>query len=188
MNLTNLIIAGVPRSGKTILAKKLAATSNLSHISGDALIHAFEDTYPNLEISHDASDYKTLCSNFKPFLFRFLDSLYHFQIPYILDTFYITSQDIAELQIRHAAHAVVLGYPNCTVPQKLAEIRANEKTYDWTGLFDDNSISQDLERFILASKRLQTESATHAIEFVDVSQSWPETIEQVFTSLQLKIG
>lgn len=44
----HLIIAGVPRTGKTTTCMRLANTKLYQHICMDAVVEAFEKTYPRI--------------------------------------------------------------------------------------------------------------------------------------------
>lgn len=181
-NLT-LIVGGVPRSGKTTLCRRIAHERRLSHVSLDALIHAFEKAFPQIGISHDAVDFNELCVLIRPFLFEHLRWLTKFEIPFILDAYYLRPRDVEDLQTQGGFRAVFLGYPFTSPQERLNLLRANERDGDWTKLFSDDVMLSNIEAFIRASSRMKEWCEAAGQTFIDVSNDWENQLEQAYQQL-----
>ena len=72
----NVLILGPSRAGKTTLTKKLNETLNYSIVCFDNLIHAFEESFPQLGICHGVGGDKT-AANIAEFLTHYLRVLSH---------------------------------------------------------------------------------------------------------------
>lgn len=187
MSRKNLIIGGVPRSGKTTLCKRLANDARLTHVSLDALVHAFEKAFPTIGISNDATDYNDLCALIKPFLFEHLHSLSNFGIPFVLDGYYVRPQDLVELQTKEGFQAVFIGYPCADPHERLQLLRSTEHDSDWTKLFSDEVLISKIEGFIRASARLKEWCESAGVMFIDVSHDWDERLEALFQRFMAKM-
>jgi broad-specificity NMP kinase len=58
MNAKKIIVCGVPRAGKTTLARKLAHQLHVPHIVCDPIITAFHAMFPHLGIRHTNKSYE----------------------------------------------------------------------------------------------------------------------------------
>lgn len=72
----NIIIAGVPRAGKTSVSKRISALYGYQHINMDALIAAFEQNFPELGINTYAEmPSEEILSNISGRIAPFIDTM-----------------------------------------------------------------------------------------------------------------
>jgi hypothetical protein len=171
-----VIVGGVPRSGKTTLSRRLAKELSLNHISLDAVVHAFEEAFPALGITHDARDYNQLCEALKPFVLAYVRSLSRFGIRFILEGYYLRPQDFKD----EGFDLVFLGYPSADPQQMLTRLRALERDTDWTRSFADDVVLSDLQGFVRASSRIRSWCEEMGVLFVDVSSDAEAKLEETF--------
>jgi hypothetical protein len=178
-----IVVGGVPRSGKTTLCRRISRELSISHVSLDALIHAFEKAFPSLGITHDATDYEQLCDTLQPFLVEHLRALSRFQIPYVLDGYYVRPRDLVGLGIQGKCKAVFLGYPRADAQAMLECQRSFETSADWTRLFSDDVLRAHFQGFIRASVRMREWCREAGVLFVDVGDDWEASLEQCYREL-----
>lgn len=82
-----IILAGVPRSGKSILANRLCSQSHLSRIPIDSFITTFEELKPSCGIS--VNNFGRTCRILRPFLFGIVDQLQYEFMDAVIDGYYI---------------------------------------------------------------------------------------------------
>lgn len=164
----NYIVAGVPRSGKSTLAKILSAEFGLSVISGDALVSSFMNVLPGSGITHYGDSHAANCEALEPFLREYLRQMEQEQIPYVLDIYHLLPSSLAVLRESH--RICVLGYPEVDPGRKLASMRSQEGELDWTVDLSDAQLLELVHRFIAESRALQKECAALDIPFVDTAR------------------
>lgn len=176
----NIILGGVPRSGKTTLARRVCREFGLSHVSLDAIVKAFEKSFPDIGISNDAPDYQRLCDVVRPFLFEHLHWLGAWNIPFLLDGYYIRPKDLESLDVKGGWAAVFLGYPSVAASDHLTFLRGHEGDGDWTRTFSDEVLLADIERFSEASVRMREWCLEANVPFVDVGACESEALDEAY--------
>ncbi len=169
------IVAGVPTAGKSTFSRELIKKYFVQHICIDPIIEGFEDVFPQLGITHDAdnlNDHLKVCQNFKPFLFRMIESLKHDD--FVFDGFRLPFEDL------HATYPhlqyFVFGYPNSTPQERLDCVRQFDLS-NWTNEMSDTELLNTFEFFIEESKRLQRICQHLNIPFYDTGKDYLPNIE-----------
>ena len=97
----NLIIAGVPRAGKSTISNKLSRTLGFQHVSMDSINAGFERCFPELGINTSADDMTNIeilvniSAKIAPFIRAMLDSGEYdeFKPGMVLDVFQLLPED-----------------------------------------------------------------------------------------------
>ena len=119
----NCLVAGVTNSGKTVFSRRLVEEYGYSRIPGDALVMAFEKSFPEIGIGHDRESYESACRQFGGYLVHLMNALaWESTMPYVVDTFhtqpaYLHGIDISKTTI------LFLGYPEVEPYQKTEQSR-----------------------------------------------------------------
>lgn len=179
------IIAGISRSGKTTLARRLQKQTGFSLVSGDALMCTFESIFPELGIGHE-SDWKTVCRKWEDFLLVYLNHMLTYEnIPFILDTCHLLPEQVAKRDLHKKYHVVFLGYPSRTPQEKLQDIRTYKTGhYDWTDEREDAELAATLERFVKNSAYIETECQKYNLPFIDTSTGFNDALDQAYKNLE----
>lgn len=180
-NRKHMIIAGVPRSGKTTLTSKLAKSLKYQHLAMDTIVMAFDKVFPETGILHtDCWDFVQTSEKFIKFLKRMteIDNYAKFDYKMALDLYHITPKDFSENMDRNLCDIYFLGYPNISVEEKFQQIRKFDTEFDWTSKSTDDVVLEHLTKYIEISKWLEKECKKYDLPFVDVSWNREKVLDE----------
>ncbi len=96
----HIIIAGVPRAGKSTVSKMIAKKYGYQHISMDSIIAGFEKVFPQVGIDTDAKidvkeNVQSISAKIAPFLRAMMDSGEYDECDYgmVIDVFQLLPED-----------------------------------------------------------------------------------------------
>lgn len=96
----HIIIAGVPRAGKSTVSQRIAKEFGYQHISMDSIIAGFEKAFPQVEIDTGADvdvkeNVQSISSKIAPFLRAMMDSGEYDECDYgmVIDVFQLLPED-----------------------------------------------------------------------------------------------
>lgn len=96
----HMIIAGVPRAGKSTVSQMIAKKYNYQHISMDSIIAGFEKNFPQVGINTDADtdvkeNVQSISAKIAPFLRAMMDSGEYDECDYgmVIDVFQLLPED-----------------------------------------------------------------------------------------------
>lgn len=178
----SIIIGGVPRAGKSTLARMLKAKLGFSHIPTDALVSAFQRTYPDLKITHKNDILKTWVL-FTPFMNEALISL-----AWILEGFGVEGAHLHpeyfSQQVKDTYHIVFIWYPTLNADEKLSEIRKrDEGKKERTNKVDDETLHRSLTERIANSRDIQKMCQEQGFTFIDTSEDQDGAIAKAFDEI-----
>lgn len=93
----HIIIAGVPRAGKTTLCSLLSNSSKYQHLTMDAIVMALEAAFPETKIKHtDCWDFLPTSKQLIKFIQEIIKTDNYSKLPYrlALDLYHITPRRI----------------------------------------------------------------------------------------------
>lgn len=137
----NIIILGTSRSGKTKLAVKISRELNYNIIGTDSLVSAFENTYPNMGISHKIRDGSST-RNLEPFLTNYIKSLNSsfnrkIGLNFIIEGAYINWEKIYDSYISKNFVLILLGTNYDSAEEYYTNIRKYDTENEWTYYLSD---------------------------------------------------
>ena len=179
----NLIVAGVSRSGKSILSRRLSVELRLSHIPVDAFVSTLARVFPQCGITHFGPSFKGMCEDQEPFLLELTRQLNFEDISYILDCYHILPAFLAGKLNWNSGDVVFLGYPNADPEQKLFDIRKYAHAPDWTIEIPDDEMLENIVKFIEHSRFLKLECDRLGLRFVDTSRNFEDALDIAFQEL-----
>lgn len=181
-NKRNIIIAGVPRAGKTTVCSYLAKTLKFQHIAMDAIIISLEKAFPETGVKHtDCWDFISTSKKWINFIKELTVNCNYDKLDYkiVFDMYHITPKDYIENINKETCDIYFLGYPNISIEDKFKQIRRFDTKYDWTSKTDDNIVKKHIHDYIEISKWLQSECEKYKIPFIDVSTERDEKLKNL---------
>ena len=167
----NLLIIGVPRSGKSTLANMMSNKCGFDLISIDAIVATFSKIFPELGIHLEPEKSEPVLSKF---IFEYLHQLCQ-ESPkrkFIIEGCHLSPETVAKNLDLEQCKVICLGYPTLSPEQFLVRARQT----DWAPNKDDNELIKMGEYFIKQSKLHQSVCAQHNIQFIDTSNDCQETL------------
>lgn len=164
------VIAGASLSGKTTARRFITTKHSISGLDTDTLRTMTNILQPDIEVGHDKlvlENYRGMRATIDAFIF----ARSFFDDDYILEGDCINIEDVARgLRRGTIANAVVMGYPNNTVDERLAILRG-VKTNHWSKVISQIELREKIAEFIEYSTFLEHEATKLGLNFIDVSYS-----------------
>ena len=182
----NVLVGGLTGSGKTIFSHRLVDGFGYSRIAGDALVLAFEKSFPKLGIGHELAGkspeqaYESACTQFGPFLVELMNALaWESTRPCVVDTFHVRPRDLHGIDERRTT-VLFFGYPEADAGQKALQMkRYQTQEYGapcgWVAS-DMVEVREKFRIFIQMSRDLREECLAHGFTFVDTGGDFAQSL------------
>jgi adenylate kinase family enzyme len=167
-----VILTGYPKSGKTLYSHRLAKRHRLSHLSLDALIDAFERTFPEHGITHDAPTLHEVVDNLRRFVRTWIHRQLHYQVPFLLEGYHLDLEELYATFSSQEVRIICLGYPSLSGKQKLRLTRKYSKAPDWTIDMKDEEMETWFQRAALKSGALRVRCERLGVPFIDTGREF----------------
>jgi len=194
----NLIILGVPRAGKSTLAKYIVRQmihdkNPVILIPGDSLMGGFTAQRTSIiwrilvrPLRHifpfiKRNSKKSLHNNYRRFITRFFNETSS-EFPVVFEGAYITPAQAAKMFDPKQCKIVVVGYPNANPKDKIADIRKFDNKNTAIGAQDEASLRKTVMNLIEISKQYEKESRGKFV-FLDTSKNYQETLKNFATNI-----
>ena len=181
------LLGGAPRTGKSILARRLVVEKRIPYFGIDALTTVLQESLPDLGIKHG-----------QPFIFKaekiwpILKSLLiHFieeEPDYLAEGDALLPKHVAELEKKYKNEIGVCftGFTKISPEDKLKEIRQfSDFKDDWTKERSDKEMLMDIKSMIEFSKYLKEECKKFDIKYFEISDNFQKNLDIVFNYLAL---
>jgi LPS sulfotransferase NodH len=177
------LVIGEPRAGKTTLSSRLALKTGVSHLHIDSLVDSFERVFPENGISHDGESHQHLARALAPFLSCWLERLCYHGISFVADSYHVILEDAVALRERLGIDLVYIGYPDINAAHKLALMRANGSSSDWTKNQPDDYLLDFLSRCRARSAAMVEMCARQGVKYVNTSSDFDSVINSAVVEL-----
>ena len=189
----NILVLGPSRAGKTTLTKKLNEKLNYSVVCFDNLIHAFEESFPQLGICHGAGAGKT-AANFADFLTCYLRMLSHRSgqkngIKFAAEGGYFDFDKIISAMNKYEMTKdflfIGLVFNNITPDELFDDIRKNDTEGDWSYNCNDATLKKCVSIFIEDSKMFYDKFQKHNFMIYDVSNDREKVLNKIVDDVKV---
>jgi len=176
-----LIIGGVARAGKSILAQRVAERLNISRIPGDSFVSTFEGLYPEHGICHDAA-HEIICQNVQEFFIRFWkSSRWDENYDFVFDTFHIHPRLLPLERLGPEYAFLFLGYAELSPEAMLLRARTHPNPNDWTRERGDAELLSLFANWIALSGEFRDVCAARGLAYIDTSHDFEGAQNTAFT-------
>ncbi|MGF1478494.1 MAG: hypothetical protein ACFB4I_03255 [Cyanophyceae cyanobacterium] len=175
-----IIIGGVPRTGKSILAKKLFDRYHGLVMHGDTLVNAIKNNYknafaPNFDTidTNNYRDYLLPMQNYLVKLVRNMGKGLDYNIS-IFESCYVLPESVAQLRKQGFVCSVFLLYNCLDIEQKIQDIRDYAKINPscWSHQYTDSELHVALNNFTTLSRFLRQECRKYQVHWFDLDDQW----------------
>ena len=167
------IIGGAPRSGKTMLSRRVVSEKRIPYFPLDALFEALANGAPQLDLHYEDS---LLSRPIKmwPISQHFFNFFFREEKDFLIEGDSILPSHVHEMVTTgKLIKSCFFGYTDLTRGEKLILVRKHHQgDIDWTkGLSDEKMLSM-IDEMILFSKYLNEECDKYSIKYFDVSHDF----------------
>lgn len=171
----HVIVAGIPRSGKTTLCLKLDKLG-FTHYKMDTIKRAINQIWDWQE-----SDWYKVSPKMGKLINKILrenraDTVYNHEY-YVIDTCHFLPCDVD--LIEDDTLIVFLGYKYISVESKVKEMRENDKDYYWSNSLSDNELENMVRENVEFSEVLSQECKKNNVIYFDTSYNRDEVLKSV---------
>ena len=177
----NVLIGGVPRSGKSTLAKLLLQHHGLSVLRGDWIMSRLVRTHPEVGISPKPASHEQTVAERTPYLLALFRKLTRYDdIPYVLDSALFSPRFVIEYakDLSDSCTMVFVGYPEADLATKLAEIKDYAERSDQclSHEIEVEALTAWVETWIRESREMRQQCLEHGFLFVDTSRDFEASL------------
>lgn len=186
----NIILFGVPRSGKTTFARMiLKEFSGYNIIEEDIVYTAYKQAVMNLEKKRNTN--KNVVVNVEtdsllPYELakQFFDKniMYEPKLNFILESSNIDTKTLMEYSKDNIV--LVFGYPKLTVKECINNVHIHDTGADWTYVEPDWRLNKFFTVYLKESKQLVKDCKKLNLKFVDTSYNRKEVLNNLFEWLK----
>ncbi len=180
------IISGVPRSGKSTLARKIFTEKNIPYFPIDAFTSCLEECAPELGIFHGQT-YAEEFEKISPIMKSLFTNLSQEEDSYIVEGDGILPHSLKSFQEtlgKESVRICYLGYDSESKEKKLENIRTHAISKDdWTTRYSDEQLLVIVEGMIERSSFIKEECQKNGIAYFDVSNNFENAQEHALDYL-----
>ena len=171
------LIDGVPRAGKSTLAKKLVEKNGIPFVSTDMVFNMLNDTIPEFNL---IEPYAERHIKFFPFFKNLMKHVQNSVKDYVIEGDIFLPSQVHELTKEYEIQACFLGFSKIT----LQEIKEHVGENDWLGDLSEADL-QNLPNWIMETSRgLKDECEKYQIPYVDMIEgSYGRNLDRAYTCL-----
>jgi broad-specificity NMP kinase len=172
-----IIIAGIPRSGKSTVAKTISEAHNYSYIPFDSFVSTFNKLYPNLGITH-YDNYKVVSKRVAPFLKELIKHINYEDISVVIDIYQLTPDDVRKYELDKISKIIYFGYTEISLEDKYNFIRKYSRSSDWTESLSEEELKAIIQEYIDESIEVKKKCEEYNIPFIDTGKDFKKTIKE----------
>ena len=186
----NIIIAGVPRAGKSTVSHMLSKKFGYQHVSMDSIIAGFEKCFPETGVStycglSSMDTLKLISSKMTPFVRAMLDSAEYdeFEPGIVLDMYQLLPEDY-EKYLRDANCEIVYLLTSDVTPQERFEIQKKYDTpKDYTFYKSDEELIEGAHYIVEQSILMKEQCEVYGLRYYETAHDREEVIKRLIKDL-----
>lgn len=187
----NIIIAGVPRAGKTTIASRISKKYGYQHISMDAIIAGFETVFPQLGIStmvemESVDILYNISNKIAPFISQMIksDEFDEAEAGMLIDIYQLLPEDyVKHIQNEHTQIFYFLT-SNVTPEERFVIQRKHDTKKDYTFYMSDDEIRFNCEFMVHQSKLMKNECIKYNLPYYETAHNREDVFETFLASLE----
>lgn len=191
----HLIVAGVPRAGKSTLARRIARTFGWQHVSMDAVIAGFEQCFPEtgvdtgLSVNAGKSSMeilRTISGKMAPFLRAMTspEEYDHKNGPMVIDMYQLLPEDYVKYLDPDICGILYLLTGDVTPEERCAIQKQYDTPEDYTYTLSDEERLEGAHYLVEQSKLMREQCERFGLPFYETSRERERVFEGILTALK----
>lgn len=187
----HIIIAGVPRSGKSTISQKIANDFGYQHISMDSIIAGIESVFPETNIDSDADTdpYENtlyISSKMAPFLRAMMDSGEYDECDYglVIDIYQLLPQHYVQYIDSSVCDIYYFGTSEVTPEERYKLLKKYDTPRDYTYYKPEEENKKSCAEIVAVSKQIKEQCRIHDLPYYDTSHDREQVFKAFFNHLE----
>lgn len=185
-----IIIAGVPRAGKSTVSKAIAAAYGYQHVSMDSILAGIEKVFPETGINtneemEEEQRLRKISAKVGPFIRAMTNSGEYDECEYgvIIDVYQLLPEDYVKYvdQEKCEIHYFITG--DVTPEERYQMLKKYDTPKDYTYYDSEEDNRESCQEIVTISKLLQQECKKYQLPYMDTSYHRREKIQQFVKGL-----
>jgi len=184
----NIIIAGVPRAGKSTLSSILAKYG-YTHVSMDSIIAGFERVFPELGIDSYGYDSSlealtNISAKIAPFINAMMGSGEYGEhsLGAVFDVYQLLPCDYVK-HIHPSVKIIYLGSSDITPDERFAIQKQYDTERDYTFYKTDEELREGADYIVEQSKLIKSQCEQYGLPYYDTSYNRFETFDNIISDI-----
>lgn len=186
----HIIIAGVPRSGKSTISQKIATMLGYQHISMDAVIAGIEKVFPETGIHSDADtdlwdNIQYISSKTARFIQAMVESGEYDECDYgmVIDIFQLLPQHYVQYIDPSVCDIYYFGTSDVTPEERYALLKQYDTPKDYTYYKSEAENKEDCVSIVAVSRKLKEQCGVYKLPYYDTSYNRGEVFRRILDHL-----
>lgn len=187
----HVIIAGVPRAGKSTASKRIAKELGYQHISMDSIIAGFEKVFPETGINTEAdietaANLQMISSRIAPFIRAMMDSGEYDECDYgmVIDVFQLLPSDYVRYIDPAVCSIHYLVTSDITPEERYELLKLYDTPQDYTFYKSDAEKREDSKEIVEISKFIKEQCLLHQLPCYETASNREKVIADLVKSLK----
>lgn len=190
----HIIIAGVPRAGKSTVSALIANRLGYQHISMDSIIAGIEKTFPEVGIDTEADmetveNIQKISSKIAPFIRAMMDSGEYDECDYgmVIDVFQLMPSDFIKYVDNTICDIYYLITSDVTAEERYELLKLYDTTKDYTFYKADNEKYNDCIEIVDISKYIKEQCILYQLPYYETATNRKQVISNLIAEISADI-
>ncbi len=191
----HLIVAGVPRAGKSTLSRRIAKEWGWQHVSMDAVIAGFEQCFPEtgvdtgLSVNRGKTSLEILCTisgKMAPFL-RAMTSPEEYDQqngPMVIDMYQLLPEDFIRCGLSSTCRILYLLTGDLSPEERFAIQKNYDTPEDYTYSLSDEERMEGCHCLVEQSRLIQAQCQRYKLPWVETARNREQVFAQIMARLK----
>jgi hypothetical protein len=186
----HIIIAGVPRAGKSTISQMISKKLGYQHISMDSIIAGIEKTFPETGVNSNANipvraNISNISVKMSQFIRAMMDSGEYNECDYgmVIDIYQLLPQDYMQYIDNSICDIYYFITSEVTPEERYQILKANDTPKDYTYFKSDEENYESCVRLVDVSKLIKDQCVLYGLPYFETSRNREIVINSFFNSL-----
>lgn len=187
-----MIIAGVPRAGKSTVSQMIAKRMGFQHISMDSIIAGIEKVFPETKIDTHAlvkpqKNLELISSKIAPFIRAMIDSGEYDECDYgvVIDVYQLLPKDYIEFVESEKCGIYYFLSSDVTPDERFKILKQFDTPNDYTYFHSDEENKRDCIEIVDISNFLKEQCVLYGLPYYETSYNRTAVLDEFVSSLDM---
>lgn len=186
----HIIIAGVPRAGKSTVSQRIAKQFGYQHISMDSVIAGIEKVFPETGVNTNAAvepqtNLEYISSKMGPFLKAMMDSGEYNECDYgmVIDIYQLLPKDFMKYIDSDICDIYYFITSDVTPEERFKILKSHDTPNDYTYFHSDEDNYRDCIEIVNISKIIKAQCISCGIPYYETARNRKAVLKEFISSL-----